>query len=43
MSATPSRSYYLWNIGCQMNKADAWRLADACISAGIARYAPRPG
>ncbi len=27
--------YYLWNIGCQMNQADAWRLAEALERRGL--------
>jgi tRNA-2-methylthio-N6-dimethylallyladenosine synthase len=35
MILTPGeRYYYLWSIGCQMNKADSSRLADALAQSG---------
>ncbi|MBC7314905.1 MAG: tRNA (N6-isopentenyl adenosine(37)-C2)-methylthiotransferase MiaB, partial [Chloroflexi bacterium] len=34
-----SKAYYLWNIGCQMNQADADRLAEALQARG---YRPTP-
>ena len=37
MRASKRQYYYLWNIGCQMNKADAQRLAEALERRG---YAP---
>ncbi len=30
------RRYYLWNIGCQMNQADARRIAEALDARGLA-------
>ncbi|MCD6520156.1 MAG: tRNA (N6-isopentenyl adenosine(37)-C2)-methylthiotransferase MiaB [Anaerolineae bacterium] len=29
------RYYYLWNIGCQMNRADAWRVAEGLEKRGL--------
>ncbi|MHB9032123.1 MAG: MiaB/RimO family radical SAM methylthiotransferase, partial [Anaerolineae bacterium] len=37
MGSPVRHSYYLWSIGCQMNKADASRLADALALQG---YSP---
>jgi tRNA-2-methylthio-N6-dimethylallyladenosine synthase len=34
MAAIAGRRYYLWSIGCQMNKADSTRLSDALAQAG---------
>lgn len=34
MAAFRERFYYLWSIGCQMNKADSARLADALTQSG---------
>lgn len=36
-----SKTYYLWNIGCQMNQADADRLAEALQARGY-RSTPDP-
>lgn len=33
-SSVAQRRYYLWNIGCQMNRADADRLAEALEARG---------
>lgn len=38
MTSTPRR-YYLWNIGCQMNQADARRVAEELETRG---YTPTP-
>lgn len=32
MARVPDRTYYLWTIGCQMNKADSSRLEDALVA-----------
>jgi len=34
---TPALRYYLWNIGCQMNQADATRIAEGLESLGYER------
>jgi tRNA-2-methylthio-N6-dimethylallyladenosine synthase len=34
MTVNPGRLYYLWSIGCQMNKADSARLAESLSSTG---------
>ena len=34
-----SRSYYIWTIGCQMNKADSERLSSALESLGLREVA----
>jgi len=33
----PGRVYYLWNIGCQMNRSDAQRIAEMLESRGYRR------
>lgn len=35
-SGMSERRYYLWSIGCQMNQADARRIAEALDARGLA-------
>ena len=35
----PMNSYYIWTIGCQMNKADSERLASSLEHAGLTSVA----
>ena len=41
MTETPPKKYWVWTVGCQMNKVDSERVATVLESQGVCPRAAR--